>query len=158
MNRSGSVWYLSKPPLFFNMAHGQFKMEILHKVLPRRRRRSSVLYHLANFCYVDGKLTLRDHRKEIGTKLKPVNKYYFGFKIGHQGRLLATDLLCTVCYSVFAQRLNRKLKVGMSSWCNSWNAGLQNRSKRVRTPVALLCSLSDKYPWERYEPPLSSTW
>ena len=25
--------------------------------------------------------------------------------------------------------------------------------KRVRTPVALLRSLSDKYPWERYEPP-----
>ena len=24
---------------------------------------------------------------------------------------------------------------------------------RVRTPVALLCSLSGKYPWERYEPP-----
>ena len=26
-------------------------------------------------------------------------------------------------------------------------------SKGVRTPVALLCSLSGKYPWERYEPP-----
>ena len=25
--------------------------------------------------------------------------------------------------------------------------------KRVRSPVALLRSLSDKYPWERYEPP-----
>ena len=37
----------------------------------------------------------------------------------------------------------------MSSWCN----GLRNRSKRVRTPVALLQSLSGKYPWERYEPP-----
>ena len=31
--------------------------------------------------------------------------------------------------------------------------GLRNRSKRVRTPVALLRSLSEKYPWERYEPP-----
>ena len=30
---------------------------------------------------------------------------------------------------------------------------MRNRSKRVRTPVALLCSLSGKYPWERYEPP-----
>ena len=28
-----------------------------------------------------------------------------------------------------------------------------NRSKRVRTPLALLRSLSDKYDWERYEPP-----
>ena len=30
---------------------------------------------------------------------------------------------------------------------------LPNRSKRVRTPVALLCSLPVIYPWERYEPP-----
>ena len=30
---------------------------------------------------------------------------------------------------------------------------LQNCSKQVRTPVALLCSLLDKYPWERYESP-----
>ena len=28
-----------------------------------------------------------------------------------------------------------------------------DRSSRVRTPVALLHSLSDKYPWERYETP-----
>ena len=32
--------------------------------------------------------------------------------------------------------------------------GLQNRSKRVRTLVALLRSPSGKYPWERYNPPL----
>ena len=31
--------------------------------------------------------------------------------------------------------------------------GLWNHSKRVRTPVALLRSLSGKYPWERYDPP-----
>ena len=31
--------------------------------------------------------------------------------------------------------------------------GLQNHSKQVHTPVALLRSLLDKYPWERYEPP-----
>ena len=31
--------------------------------------------------------------------------------------------------------------------------GLRNRCKRVRTPVTLLSLLSDKYPWERYEPP-----
>ena len=42
---------------------------------------------------------------------------------------------------------------GVSSWCNGWSDGLQNRSKRVHTPVALLRSLSGKYPWERYEPP-----
>ena len=33
------------------------------------------------------------------------------------------------------------------------NHGLRNRSKRVRIPVALLDCLSDKYPWESYEPP-----
>ena len=31
--------------------------------------------------------------------------------------------------------------------------GLRNRNKRVRTPVALLRSLSGKYPWGRYGPP-----
>ena len=42
---------------------------------------------------------------------------------------------------------------GVSSWCNGLSNGLRNRSKRVRTPVAILRSLSGKYPWERYEPP-----
>ena len=32
------------------------------------------------------------------------------------------------------------------------NDELRNRSTRVRTPVALLRSLSGKYPWEKYEP------
>ena len=32
-------------------------------------------------------------------------------------------------------------------------AGLQNRTKQVQTPVALLRSLLNKYPWEKYEPP-----
>ena len=44
---------------------------------------------------------------------------------------------------------------GVSSWCNGSRDELRNRSTRVRTPVALLCSLSGKYPWERYEPPYS---
>ena len=38
-------------------------------------------------------------------------------------------------------------------WCNGFSDGLRNRSKRVRTPVALLRSLSGNYPWERHEPP-----
>ena len=42
---------------------------------------------------------------------------------------------------------------GVSSWCNGQSDGLRNRSTRIRTPVALLRSLSGKYPWERYEPP-----
>ena len=47
---------------------------------------------------------------------------------------------------------------GLSSWCNGESDGLQNRSKRVRIPVALLRSLSGKYPWERYEPPYSPSY
>ena len=35
------------------------------------------------------------------------------------------------------------------------SAGLQNHSKQVQIPVALLHSLSEKYSWERYEPPCS---
>ena len=41
----------------------------------------------------------------------------------------------------------------MSPLCNGSTAGLWNRSKRIWIPVTLLCSLSDKYPLERYEPP-----
>ena len=43
--------------------------------------------------------------------------------------------------------------LGVFSWCNGLSDGLRNRRKRVRTPVALLRSLSGKYHWERYEPP-----
>ena len=55
--------------------------------------------------------------------------------------MIVHDTIATVVY------------VGGSSWCNGESDGLRNRSTRVRTPVALLHSLSDKYPWERYEPP-----
>ena len=42
-------------------------------------------------------------------------------------------------------------------FCNDQSCGLQDRSKRVWTPVALLRSHSDTYPWERYEPPYPSS-
>ena len=45
--------------------------------------------------------------------------------------------------------------VGVSSRCNSYSDGLRNRSKRLRILVALFCSLSGKYPWERNEPSYS---
>ena len=45
------------------------------------------------------------------------------------------------------------LLLGVSLWCNGKSDVLQNGSKRVQTPVMLLCSLSDKYPLERYESP-----
>ena len=46
-----------------------------------------------------------------------------------------------------------QIETGVSLWCNGYSDGLHNRRTRVRTPVALLRSLSGKYPWERYEPP-----
>ena len=42
--------------------------------------------------------------------------------------------------------------MGVSLGCNGNSTGLQNSSKQVQTPVALLYSLSDKYPWESNEP------
>ena len=39
---------------------------------------------------------------------------------------------------------------GVILCCNGESAGLRNRRTRVRTPVALLRSLSDKQPWDRY--------
>ena len=41
----------------------------------------------------------------------------------------------------------------VSSWCNGYSNGLQISSKQVQALVAQLHWLSDKYPWERYEPP-----
>ena len=38
-------------------------------------------------------------------------------------------------------------KEGLSAWCNGYCTGLRNHSKRVRTQVTLLRSLSDKYSW-----------
>ena len=44
-------------------------------------------------------------------------------------------------------------RLWVSLWCSGWSVGLQSRNKRVRCPLTLLVSLSDKYPWGRYEPP-----
>ena len=46
----------------------------------------------------------------------------------------------------------KHIQLGVSSLCNGYKTGLRNHSVWVWTPVALLHSLSDKYPWERYEP------
>ena len=44
-------------------------------------------------------------------------------------------------------------EVGVSSGCNGYFAGLEKCSQPVRTPVALVRPLSDKYPRERYDQP-----
>ena len=43
-------------------------------------------------------------------------------------------------------------KKGVSLECNGESNGPRNRRKRVRTLVALLRLLTDKYPWESHEP------
>ena len=52
-------------------------------------------------------------------------------------------------YEIFPKDHNTIM--GVSSWCNGYSDGRRNRSTRVRTPVALLRSLSGKYPGETYE-------
>ena len=69
-------------------------------------------------------------------------------------RLLHPEVTATL--SFMSQCL---LLFTLSNWCPRGvmvkSDELRNRSTRVRTPVALLRSLSGKYPWERYEPPYS---
>ena len=43
---------------------------------------------------------------------------------------------------------------GGESFCGE----LWPESKQVQTPIMLLCSLSDSYPGERYEPPYPSNY
>ena len=52
------------------------------------------------------------------------------------------------------QQYYQKIK-GMSSWCNGKSDGQRNRSKRVRTPVALFRSLSGKIPLGKVLTPIS---
>ena len=48
--------------------------------------------------------------------------------------------------------------LAVSLWCNGYRAGLRNRSKSVRTQVALLHSLSDIYLWESYWHPYNLSY
>ena len=66
--------------------------------------------------------------------------------------ILGNIWLCAKIESMVLHRNTWNL-LGVSSWCNGYSDGLRNRCTRVCTPVALLRSLSGKYPWERYEPP-----
>ena len=73
---------------------------------------------------------------------------YIGLSDGGRG-----NLFLTLTIWVYGQSYVPSNVSGVSSWCNGYSDGLRNRSTRVCTPVALLRSLSGKYPWERYEPP-----
>ena len=49
--------------------------------------------------------------------------------------------------------MHTHIHAGVSSWCHVKSDGLQKRSKRVRPPVALFRSLSNKYSRERDDSP-----
>ena len=75
-------------------------------------------------------------------------------------KLSRVSLLLTFCvlisvsvYIGLSLSISQLVCRWVSSWCYGWSDGLRNRSKRVRTPVALLRSLSGKYSWKLYETP-----
>ena len=104
---------------------------------------------------------------------KELYRYVYFFQVGNIDRKsmlnLGVSLSLSVCVFVFCLSQSPWLSViislsldsllffrdatGLSTWCHGESDGLRNRRKRLQTPVALLRSLSDKYPWERYEPP-----
>ena len=68
------------------------------------------------------------------------------------------SILETCCHSDFSKTgltNSHRVKIFLNTKEAIKAIELWNRSTRVRTPVALLRSLSGKYPWERYEPPYS---
>ena len=79
------------------------------------------------------------------------------FRTTYTGTLIRIPILILFFYfSVFSCILSRNERnycSAGSSRGNGQSDRRRNRSTRVRTPVALLRSLSGKYPWERYEPP-----
>ena len=46
-----------------------------------------------NFCYVCGKYTLPAHGQNIKHKIKTAYKHYFGCKVTHQDKKIATSYL-----------------------------------------------------------------
>ena len=72
--------------------------------------RRTCVNHPDNFCYVCGKFTPSDQRKNITSKMKTAYWYYFGCKVGDQDKSWAPHICCTVCYSGLTQWLNGKRK------------------------------------------------
>ena len=79
-------------------------------------------------------------------------------KINKSENIVLNKLSACVHWKFKATIFHPKKYSRVSSWCNGLSGGMWNRSKRVQTPVALLRSLSDKYLWERYEPPYSPSY
>jgi hypothetical protein len=65
------------------------------------------------FCYICGKYTPSDQRKNITRRVRVAYQHYFGCKIGDQDKRWAPHVCCTVCTSGLTQWLNGK-RVAMS--------------------------------------------
>jgi hypothetical protein len=60
------------------------------------------------FCYICGKYTVTDQRKNITHRVRVAYQHYFGCKIGDQDKQWAPHVCCTVCTSGLTQWLNGK--------------------------------------------------
>ena len=74
----------------------------------------------------------------------------------YKENLALNNLQWLICHKT--KQNQTKHHKGISLWCNGYGTGLRNCSKQVQTPAVLLCSLSDKDPWGRYEPPPLSNY
>ena len=72
--------------------------------------RRSCVNNPDNFCYVCGKFTPNDQRKNLASKIKTAYWYYFGCKVGNQDKSWAPHICFTVCNSGLTQWLNGKRK------------------------------------------------
>ena len=61
--------------------------------------RRCCINHPDNFCYICGKYTTHDQRKNLASKVKTAYKYYFGCKVGDQDKSWAPHICLTVCNS-----------------------------------------------------------
>lgn len=60
------------------------------------------------FCYICGKYSTSDQRKNMTKRLRVAYRHYFGCEIGDQTKSWAPHFCCTVCYSGLTQWLNGK--------------------------------------------------
>lgn len=63
-----------------------------------------------NFCYICGKFTPKDQRKNLSSKVKIAYRHYFDCQVGDQDKNWAPHICCSNCYVSLTQWLNSKRK------------------------------------------------
>ena len=61
--------------------------------------------HPGNFCYICGKFTTKDQRKNLAKRLKAAYQSYFGIKLDNQDKSWAPHNCYTTCFSGLTQWL-----------------------------------------------------